>query len=260
MNRKSGQDATRRNRNIGTSKSGHGQDNRLVISICNRDAVAHYESLKSYTAVIREINAKAITFIVEETRVGSYHACTVDDIAHLLRYIPEPDVEAIELIVLRQPKRKEEILSPVWGRLGFYVEIGRHRGPAIFLESINLSKPMLLSKSLAPEVEIELRRLSRDGHEIATTKRHHVVSSSLTSVRATQLYRTLLHELGHQFDYRRNPKAFDRKTSLDKEVFAHRYADILQEELRKKKVIPFERILDSESIKRDGLRINDFAA
>lgn len=55
---KSGQNSTRRNRNIGTAKSGHGQDNRLVISICDPRAAYHYESLKSYTAVPREINGK----------------------------------------------------------------------------------------------------------------------------------------------------------------------------------------------------------
>lgn len=90
---KSGHNATRRNRNIGTVKSGHGQDNRLVISVCDPQAVYHYESLKSYSAVTREINAKPITFIVEKTLAGSYHACTVDDIAHLLQYIPPADLE-----------------------------------------------------------------------------------------------------------------------------------------------------------------------
>jgi hypothetical protein len=257
---KSGHNATRRNRNIGTVKSGHGQDNRLVISICDPQAVYHYESLKTYSAVAREINSKPITFIVEETRADSYHACTVDDIAHVLRHIPSADIEGIDLIVLRQPKRKEEILRPLWGRVGFYVEIGKHRGRAIFIEAISLSKPMRWSKSLVPDVEIELERLESDGHEITSTKRHHIVSSSLESIRATQLYRTLLHEVGHHVDYSRNANAFDRKIPNEKEAFAHRYADALQEELRKKKVIPFERILDPKSIEQDGLRMSDFIA
>ena len=259
MTLKSGHDATRRNRNIGTSKSGHGQNNRLVISICDPDAFTHYESIKSYTAATREINSKQMTFIVEKTRAGSYHACTVDDITHVLHQVPGPDVDGIELIVLRQPKRKEEILSPVWGRLGFFVEIGRHRGCAIFIETINFSKPLRLSKSMGPEVEAELQRLAKDGHEITTTRRHHVVSSSLESVRATQLYRTLLHELGHHVDCNRNPNAFDRKTTLEKEVFAHRYADALQEELRRRKVIPFTRILEPKRIEQDGLQMSDFS-
>lgn len=257
---KSGHDARRRNRNIGTAKSGRGQDNRLVISICDPQSVYYYESLKSYSAVTREINAKPIAFIVEKTRADSYHACTVDDIAHVLRAIPPTDLEGIDLIVLRQPKRKEEILRPLWGRVGFYVEIGKHHGRAIFIEAISLSKPMRWSKSLVPDVEIELQRLERDGHEITSTKRHHIVSSSVESVRATQLYRTLLHEIGHHIDYSRNPEAFDRKIPHEKEAFAHRYADALQEELLKKKVIPFERLLVPESIEQDGLRMSDFIA
>jgi hypothetical protein len=257
---KAGHNATRRNRNIGTSKSGHGQNNRLAISICDPDAVYHYESLKSYRAIRRHIHHKPLTFVVEKTRADSYHACTVDDIAHLLQYIAPNDLEGIELIVLRQPKRKEEILNPLWGRVGFYVEIGKHRGRAIFIEAINLTKPMRWSKSLIPDFEIELERLRKDGHDIVTTKRHHIVSSTLESVRATQLYQTLLHELGHHIDYSRNPDAFDRKIPHEKEAFAHRYADKVREELAKQKVIPFERILDSKSMETDGLRMSDFTA
>jgi hypothetical protein len=255
---KTGHNPTRRNRNIGTSKSGHGQDNRLVISICDPDAVYHYESLKNYRAISRDIHRRPITFVVEETRADSYHACTVDDIAHLLQYIAPTDLEGIELIVLRQPKRKEEILNPLWGRVGFYVEIGKHRGRAIFIEAISLTKPMRWSKSLIPDFEIELERLREDGHEITTTKRHHIVSSSLESVRATQLYRTLLHELGHHIDYSRNPDAFSRKVPHEKEAFAHRYADRIRDELAKEKVIPFERIVDATRIETEGLRMSDF--
>lgn len=144
--------------------------------------------------------------------------------------------------------------------MGFYVEIGKHRGRAIFIEAISLSKPMRWSKSMLPDVEIELKRLERDGHEITTTKRHHIVSSSPESVRATQLYHTLLHEIGHHIDYSRNPNAFDRKITHEKEVFADRYADTLREELHKKKVIPFERVLDPRRIKQGGLKMSDFIA
>jgi hypothetical protein len=257
---KAGHDPARRNRNIGTSKSGHGQNNRLVISICDPEAVYSYESLASYGAISRKVNRRQITFLVEKTRADSYHACTVDDIAHLLQYVAPADLEGIELIVLRQPKRNEEILNPLWGRIGYYVEIGRHRGRAIFIEAVSLSKPMRWSKSLIPEIERELERLRNDGHEITATKRHHIVSSSLESVRATQLYRTLLHELGHHIDYSQNPSSFGSKLPSEKESFAHRYADRVRDELQRKKVIPFKRIVDPKGIERDGLRMSDFTA
>lgn len=257
---KPGHDATRRNRNIGTSKRGHGRNNRLTISICGPDAVCHYESLTAYKAVFREIHGRTVTFIVERTRTDSCHACTVDDIAYMLQHVAAEDLMGIDLVVLRQPKRKEEILSAVWGRLAFYVELGEHHGRAIFLETIDFAKPMRWSKSLKPEMELEIGRLKNDGHEISSTKRYYIVKSSLHSVRSTQLYRTLLHEIGHHIDYSRNPTAFDRRIPREKEVFAHRYADEMREELRQKKVIPFERMLERSTIETDGLRLADFTA
>lgn len=257
---KSARDATRRNRNIGTSKRGIGQNNRLTISICDPDAVCHYESLTAYTSTQRELHGRHITFIVERTRVDSYHACTVDDITRMLGYIPPDDLVGIDLVVLRQAKRKEQILNSVWGRLAFYVEIGEHHGRAIFIESIDLKKPMRWSKSLNPDAADELDRLIRDGHDVTTDKRRHIVSSSIEAVRSTQLYRTLLHEVGHHVDYSRNQIGFDKKISREREVFAHRYADELRERLEQKKVIPFERILESRILERDGLDMSDFTA
>lgn len=256
----SGKDATRRNRNIGTAKRGHGQNNKLVIPICAPGYGRHYENLKNFKTVLRDINGAQVTFIVEQTRADSYHACTVDDIAHMLRQIPFPDLAGVELIVLRQPKRKEEILNSVWGRWVREIEIGPYGGSALILESVTLSKPVRWTKSLAPDFQMELERLRADGHEITTTKRYHIISVSLESVRSTQLYRTLLHEIGHHVDNSRNPKAFDGKIANEKESFAHQYADRIREELSQKKIIPFERILDLESTERDGLRMSDFTA
>ena len=257
---KSGHDATRRNRNIGTSKRGHGQNNKLTISVCDPEAVRHYESLKAYKAIFREVHGSSITFIVERTRTDSYHACTVDDITYMLGHIPPGDLLGIDLVVWRQPKRKEQILDAVWGRLAFYVEIGEHRGRAIFIEAVDWTKALRWSKSLIPDVAVELERLVKDGHEIITSQRHHTITSTLEAVRSTQLYRTLLHEIGHYVDYSRNPTGFDKKISREREVFAHRYADELREDLVQKKVIPFERILDASSLEVDGLNRPDFTA
>jgi hypothetical protein len=103
-----------------------------------------------------------------------------------------------------------------------------------------------------------LERLNGDGHEIVTTKHGYKINVSLESIRATQLYRTLLHEIGHSVDNDRNPAAFDRKSSLEKETFAHQYADKLRESLVRFGVIPFARILDKKTIARDGLSVSDF--
>jgi hypothetical protein len=251
-----GRDATRRNRNIGTAKQGHGQNNRLVIPWCGLKL--YYENLTEYKVAERTVHSRSLPFIVEKTRADSCHACTVDDIAHVLRNVPFSDFFGIDFIVLRQPKRKEEIINPVWGRLAYFAEIGPHQGRAIFLEALNPSKPIRWSKSLTPDERQELERLRDDGHEIITTRQEHKINVSLESVRATLLYRTLLHEIGHIVDNDRDRDAFGRKSSLEKETFAHLYAEKLRERLVRFGVIPFARIFDKKIIARDGLSVSDF--
>ena len=258
---KSGRDATRRNRNIGTAKRGHGLNNKLVIPTrCHPDLTFYYENLRNYRSTSREVEGQTITFLVEETRSGCYHACTVDDVTHVLHFVPTPDLKGIELIVLRQPKRKEEVLDCSWGRWAPYVVIDDQTGSAIFLEAADIATPMRWEKSLAPDRQKELERLQRDGHNITATRRHHRISLSLDSVRSTQLYRTLLHEIGHHVDYTNGPGKFAKKPSSEKETFAHRYADELRAELEKRRVIPFERMLSAGRLEEDKLRLSDFKA
>jgi hypothetical protein len=254
--------ATRRNRNIGTAKQGHGQNNKLEIPthLYPNGVVFHFEDLKNYQSVMRRINNHPITFLVEETRDNCVHACTIDDITQVLRHVPLADLDGISLIVLRQPKRKEELIDPVWGRYVQYAVIDDFSGSTIFLEAVDLSGPIRWSKSLSPDLQAELKRLKADGHSVTTTKRDHVVSASLDSVRATQLYRTLLHEIGHHVDRKRGEESFDLKPSKEKEVFAHKYANKMREDLRQKGVIPFDRILDIEGLKSEGLSFANFEA
>ncbi|HKQ92807.1 MAG TPA: hypothetical protein VJZ77_19260 [Blastocatellia bacterium] len=253
---KRGWDATRRNRNIGTAKQGLGQDNRLVIPWCGLKL--YYENLTEYKVVLRSVHSRSLPFIVERTRADSCYACTIDDIAHVLHYVPSFDFFGIDFIILRQPKRKEEIINPVWGRIAYFAEVGAYNGRAIFLEALNPSKPIRWSKSLTPDRHQELERLSGDGHEILTTNHDHKINVSLESIRATQLYRTLLHEIGHSVDNDRDPIAFDRKSYLEKESFAHQYAEKLRERLVRFGVIPFARMFDKKTIARDGLSVSDF--
>ncbi len=255
-----GRNATRRNRNIGTAKQGHGQNNGFEIPTHNHSdgIVFHFEDLKNYRSVERLINSYPITFLVEETRDDCVHACTIDDITLVLQNVPIADLNGISLIVLRQPKRKEEIINPAWGRYVQYAVIDDFYGSAIFLEAVESSEPIRWSKSLSPDLQIELERLKADGHLVTTTKRHHLVLANLASVRSTQLYRTLLHELGHHVDRKRSEEAFDAKPSKEKEVFAHRYADELRGTLNRKGILPFKRIIDIESLEADKLRIADF--
>lgn len=255
-----GRDNTRRNRNIGTVKQGHGQSNKFEIPshFSYKQPKVYFEDLKNYRCVERSINDCLITFLVEETRKDSVHACTVDDITCVLQNVPAADLQDLPLIILRQAKRKEEILNPVWGRYIYYAMIDKYGGSAICFDTFDLSKIFRWAKSLTPDLEAELERLKCDGHLVETTKRHYIVSSSLDSVRATQLYRTLLHEIGHHVDRMRNEKIFETKTPKDKEMFAHRYADELRNKLKQRGVLPFKRVLDLESLNTDKLCVADF--
>jgi hypothetical protein len=165
-----GYDPTRRNRNIGTEKAGHGQGNRLVIPWAWTDSRIFYERLVDPVEIPVQVRSVSMHVLVEAPIRGFAHACTVDDILCLLPLIPVRHLQDIKTIVLRQPKRKERILSPVWGRLVYWSEIGRHSGPTVYLESQDVSHPLKWDTSLKPDLALELERLREDGHKIHSDK------------------------------------------------------------------------------------------
>lgn len=192
---------TRRNRNIGTSKQGHGQNNRLVIPYPAHVQKEFFESLGKYEKVTQRINSKKFTFVVEETRQDSNHACSIEDIATVIERIPIDDYGELNLIILRQPKRKEEILSPVWGRLIYSYDFEGDSRPAIILEAVNYSKEFKWSKKLSIDARNELEELKKDGHPIVEDKKYFTSIYEVKNVRNTQLFRTLPHEFGHYVHY-----------------------------------------------------------
>lgn len=264
-----GWNPTRRNRNLGTAKSGHGQDNRLVVPLPGRGRWPFWSRLGPHATVTRTVWDRPVTFLVEPVRPGSVHACTVDDLCRMLELSPRGDWWFLDRFILRQPKRKEQTLRSAWGRLAYLLEIGPYRGAAVILEAVDLSRPLRWSKSLVPHDAEELERLRADGHRVTTTRHAHLVHSDLSAARATQLYRTLPHEIGHWVDYREKvtqaegcgqdleDRYFQRPAS-EREAFAHRYADELGARLRRDGRIPFPRLLDPDSLRRDGLAPKDF--
>jgi hypothetical protein len=89
------------------------------------------------------------------------------------------------------------------------------------------------------------------------------VESPLDAIRATQLYRTLPHEIGHIVDYETKTAGLDiddrekywQRPSQEREAFAHRYADHFRARMFESGLCPFPRI---ESWAADGLRPEDF--
>lgn len=254
-------DTTRRNRNIGTSKQGHGKDNELTIPQPAEILKSFYERLDNYKKIPKTINGHDFLFVLEQTRETCEHACSINDISKIIENIPTKDYGDLKLIILRQPKRKEETLSPVWGRLIYSYEFEGDYYPAIILEAIDFERKFKWTKKLPVESQRELERLREDGHKIVDDKRHFIADYEIDNVRNTQLYRTLIHEIGHYVHYlefverpgtdeeefeeweKRNDLYFNLPKS-EKEQFAHKYADRLKKELNEKKIIPFERIDD----------------
>lgn len=270
----------RRNRNIGTSKSGHGQNNRMTIPEVAHGSHAFWERIETAQEVSRKVSGRRVRFFVQSTRVDCIHACTVDDIAHLISLVPLSDWEGIHAIVLRQPHRKEETLASAWGRLSYSAELvnsqGKvvYAGPAITLEAVNPSRPLKFGKSLSVDSASELNRLVSDGHQLRRD-RHHTLDLSLESCRATQLYRTIPHELGHWVDFLEKverPSVADEsvdyaslldryhgRATREKESFAHAYAERLRTHLLATSAIPFPRRFQPEQLQKDGLSPDDFA-
>ncbi len=247
----------RRNRNIGTAKQGHGQDNKLTIPQPCGVLKSFYERLVDYQKIKSVINGHEFIFVIEPTRTDSKHACSVADIETIIGQIPREDYGKLKLIILRQPKRKEEILSATWGRLVYSYEFENEYYPAIILDAVDVTRKFKWKNSLSVDSQKELERLRQDGHKIENDGRYFMAEFNLEFTRNTQLYRTLPHEFGHYVQYLalvERPASADedheawaarhdqyfRIPQAEKEKFAHRYADNLKAELTRQKIIPFQ--------------------
>lgn len=272
MPRRTGWDARRRNRNRGQPWRGHGANNRMCIPDRGPDYQPFWATLTSFQTVKRDLAGKPFFVLVEPTREDCVHCCTVEDVFRLLRLVPVTDIAGLGMVILRQPKRKEQGLSPVWGRLAYEVDFPEYQGPAVILEALAPTGRIRWERSLDPDARRELERLAADGHLVRFEGRGPIISTTLESNRATQLYRTLLHEVGHWVDFQRSVapsreapwtwlrlhEEWRRKPRAVREACAHAYADSLAASLRKLGLIPFERMLENADLVRDVLREADF--
>lgn len=266
-------DPRRRNRNIGTARSGHGSNNRLAIPDRWSDLSVYWERLNNFVLVEKSVRSHTVTFLVEPIRTGYLHHCTIQDVTHVLELLPGEHVCNIKLLVFRQPTKKQAVLASVWGRLAYWSEIGGHEGPGIYLESQPIDHILEWPKSLAPDRKAELKRLEDAGFKINRHSRGYQIQTTLLGIRATQLYRTIPHEIGHYVDYlecqhklpwgkdwERFWQLYDAKPTREKEFYAHRYADEFCAALTEKKQIPFAPKHDIKLIQEDGLDPMWFAA
>lgn len=255
-----GYNPTRRNRNIGTAAQGHGADNRLTIPSPTTESRVWYETLGPHRRQKVMVQGAEMLFVVETNSGGCIHPCSIADVVEILTALPRTDWSGLAAIVLRQPKRKERIVSPSWGRFAYFGSLGmRGRaafadGPMVFLEAIDASRPLEWSVGLDPEDQAELDRLVADGHDVRRESGRWRIEISAASARATQLYRTLPHEIGHYVDWLTKVErasadlgtwdereaAFFARPRQEREAFAHRYAEAVLRGPREAGFVPFE--------------------
>ncbi len=248
---------TRRNRNIGTENQGYGKETTFDIPSLFWGERACYERLNSPVRVKRIIHGKKFLFLVEPTLKDYTHSCTIDDIERIIQLLPGQGITGIDLFILRQATRKQDLFDSCWGRLVYYYEGERFQGPAIIIEARPIGVPIKWSKHVGPEQKAELSRLEEDGHKLVYSKRAILVDRTIDSCRNTQLYRTIPHEVGHYVDFLRCEKLgidMDSIPSVEKETFAHRYADGFLESQKESGQIPFPRIFDESSLIKDRLK------
>jgi hypothetical protein len=242
----------------------------MVVPCAWRSGRAFYEMLRDPVIVTRGIPTP-LRFYVEAPREDYRHACSIDDIVHVLRRLPSEHVRSVVAIVLRQPTRKQAILRPVWGRMLYSRHEGLRKGPAISLDAQPIQLRWLAPLSARPEDERELERLREDGHRVTRERKGWRVEGSPESVRATQLYRTLLHEIGHHVDRleyhalqgvtgaEAADDRFFARPHVERETAAHRYADTWAASLRANRTIPFKSIL-KEELRSEGIDPSWFGA
>jgi hypothetical protein len=209
--------------------------------------------------VRKNLGSREITFVVEETSGGCIHACSINDVLRVLDHVPVEHWIGMSTFVMRQSTRKQRLLAPTWGRMFYDAELGmlgRNAvvcGPAILIEAVNVQEKMSWSASLDPGNSAELERLRSDGHQIEQIGSKHVISITKEAARATQLYRTLLHEIGHWVDWLEKVElptnqggdfdqlsdAYFQRPKCDREAYAHRYASNMRLRLEVIGAIPF---------------------
>jgi len=217
----------------------------------------YQERVKPTLVETVEIGSNSLVILYEEPRPGFTYGCSLGDVIHLLSQLPADDFDLIDLIIFRQPTRKQAQQNPVWGRLQYCAAVGNHLGPAVYLEAQRIGAPLRWNRKLSLESQAELARLRADGHAITENKREFVITPSEHSIRNKLLYRTVLHEIGHWVQYER--EALNETTRLsedpdmtydlyfskpvaEREQFAHRYATETATLLRSKGVLPFDPI------------------
>lgn len=237
----------------------------MVVPETRADARRGWRRFRDPVVVERVICGHAWPFVIEPVRAPFQYSCTVDDLAELLTLFASPDLRGLAFVALCQPTRKQTLLSLVWGRLVHHAEVAGLSGPAIILEAQSSPGSVRWPRSLQPWVAAELDLLRSEGHVVSNEPRSYHVISDPPAMRATLLFRTVPHEVGHYVDYRRrviepsatedelnrNQELYWARPEREREEFADRYAREFRTDHCAR--LPFPPRYDEARIRRDGL-------
>jgi hypothetical protein len=261
---------TRRNKNIGTAKQGRGRNNRADIPWPYHDS-SNLGITRNAVWIPVEIKNNKFHIVVEPTRPGHVHSCTIDDLITMLGHVPEKYLMGIKFFILKQPTRKQIVLRPVWGKFLYGIDADDLHGGAVFLWASKPETVFVWPKSICPLDQREMNRLEAEGHRLVLGSKAWNMISLLGATRHTQLYRTLPHEIYHFHQYYKHVLAplsrckapatvadlkatYDSLTYQVKEDYANRHAEALFKELKSKGHVPFSRIVDYQFIIKNGCR------
>ena len=188
-----------------------------------------------------------------KTTKDYFHACTVEDLEMIIQHSFRLFQGLRTIICI---KKEQKIFHPFELVFIMSLKIALFRN---LLESVKQSSTFRFSRKADIDQQKELERLQKDGFKFIENKRDYEINLTLENVRNTQLYRTLLHEIGHYVQFCEDEERFDRLPTSEKEVFAHNFADKLKLELEEKGVIPFPRQFFEHSFEQNGLDKNDFS-
>jgi hypothetical protein len=218
------------------------RNNRFVIPWSWADGREFYERLTHPLVQTCQVGEKSYQVVTERLLPGYHHLASADELQLLLAAWPEADLNGLELIVLRQPKHKEEVLSAAWGR---FVSEYRFRGrvqPAVILEAGKNFSLLTLPRPLPFHWQSELAFLRTQGVAITEAGSTFSVKMPPEVARHTRLYHTLAHEIGHYVQYRKCTEgaagpSFWSIPTREGERFAENYAARRIEEFRRQNLL-----------------------
>ncbi|MCP5021995.1 MAG: hypothetical protein GY930_09465 [bacterium] len=217
-----------------------------MISSRSGDDLRFYDRLESYVKIVRRIQGRWFHFVVEETRPGYVHSCTVDDLEHMLNNVLFDDLA--ELDRLRSA--------------GFRFQEGRRTFDAPM--TLAAARTLQLYHTLPHELGHYLDYQEKVVTPVQEDRRRLEAVDRATEAPGVKDEHPIWDEWDTLFDRlsKRGDRLWDlywKRPTSEREVYAHRAAKRMADRLRKLNVIPFERKLDPESLANDGLRWSDIS-